>query len=281
RAIPGYVARFEAAFPEIEGAADITFVHAANAIAAFEASAFRADDSPFDRYLRTGERAALPEPARRGMDLFYGVAGCAACHAGKFQTDHQFHAIAMPQIGPGKGDGTDDSYFEATGYPARLEDFGRAPISGDPADGYRFRTPSLRDVALTGPWGHAGAFDTLEAVVRHHMDPAASVEAYRLADGHLLPIAAVEQSMARGAAYGHEPVNPTRRADHARRDGWVQSRPALRARLAGANERAVTPLGDAEIADLVAFLEALTDPRSRNMTHLIPEAVPSGLPVAD
>ncbi len=281
REIPAYVALFEAAFPEIDGPTGITFVHAANAIAAFEAAAFRSDDSPFDRYLRSGEPDHLSPAAQRGMALFYGPAGCAACHAGKFQTDHQFHAIAMPQIGPGKGDGTDDSYFRATGYPARLEDFGRAPISGDPADRYRFRTPSLRDVALTGPWGHAGAFETLEAVVRHHLDPPASLEAYRLAEGHLPEIAAVEQAMAEGAAYGHEPVNPARRADFALRDGWVQSRAPLRARLAAANERAVTPLDDAAVADILAFLEALTDPRSREMEHLLPDRVPSGLPVAD
>ncbi|MEM6679372.1 MAG: cytochrome-c peroxidase, partial [Pseudomonadota bacterium] len=140
RAIPEYVALFQAAYPEIAAAEDLSFVHAANAIAAFEATAFRSDDSPFDRMLRTGERAHLSPKAQAGMDLFYGAAGCAACHAGPFQTDHQFHAIAMPQIGPGKGDGTDDSYFQATGYPVRLEDFGRAPISGDPADRYRFRT---------------------------------------------------------------------------------------------------------------------------------------------
>ncbi|MEL6482937.1 MAG: cytochrome-c peroxidase, partial [Pseudomonadota bacterium] len=158
---------------------------------------------------------------------------------------------------------------------------GRAPISGDPADRYRFRTPSLRNVALTGPWGHAGAYARLEDVVRHHLDPVPAVEAYRLAPGHLPAIAAIAQPMAEGARFGHEPVNPARRADHARRDGWVQESPALRARLAAANERATTPLEDHEVADILAFLEALTDPRSRDMQHLVPARVPSGLPVAD
>ncbi len=281
RAIPGYVVRFKAVYPEIRQADDITFVHAANAIAAFEATAFRSDDSPFDRYLRSGEPDHLSVDARQGMDLFYGEAGCAACHSGKFQTDHQFHAIAMPQIGPGKQDGTDDSYFQATGYPARLEDFGRAPVSGDPADRFRFRTPSLRDVELTGPWGHAGAYATLEAVVRHHMDPVASIEAYRLPPDHLSSLSAIAQPMAEGARLGHEPVNPARRADFDRRDGWVQSQAQMRARIAAANERNVTRLDDAAVADLVAFLKALTDPRSRDMEHLIPDRVPSGLPVAD
>ncbi|XWN32932.1 MAG: cytochrome c peroxidase [Devosia sp.] len=281
REIDAYVALFQAAYPDIEGREDITFVHAANAIAAFETAAFRSDQSPFDDYLRTGDRTRLSPAAQRGMDLFYGEAGCFACHAGKFQTDQQFHAIAMPQIGPGKDDGKDDSYFRATGFPSRLEDFGRATVSGNPADRFRFRTPSLRDVELTGPWGHAGAFATLEDVVRHHLDPLASLEAYRLGDQHLPALAAVEQPMAQGARYGHEPVNPSRRADFDRRDGWVQSQPDARARIAAANERTALPLDDAAVADLIAFLKALTDPRSRDMTHLVPDRVPSGLPVAD
>ena len=73
--------------------------------------------------------------ARRGMELFYGKAKCATCHSGVLQTDQEFHAIAMPQVGPGKGHG--DSGHE---------DFGRGAVTGDVADRYRFRTPSLRNV---------------------------------------------------------------------------------------------------------------------------------------
>ncbi|MEM1129960.1 MAG: cytochrome c peroxidase [Pseudomonadota bacterium] len=281
RAIPEYVDMFTAAYPEINGAEGITFVHAANAIAAFETVSFRPDQSPFDRYLRTRDPGHLLPEELRGMELFYGEVGCVACHSGTFQTDNQFHAIAMPQIGPGKGDGVDDSYFRATGYPARLEDVGRAPISGDPSDAFRFRTPSLRNVELTGPWGHAGAFDTLEAVVEHHLDPLTSLETYRLTDAYLIELDAIEQPMAEGARYDHEPLNPARRAEFDLRDGWVQTQPAMRARIAAANERSTTPLPDGAVADLVAFLKALTDPQSRDMEHLIPDRVPSGLPVAD
>jgi cytochrome c peroxidase len=98
QAIPDYVALFRAAFLDIEHAQDIAFGHAANAIAAFEASAFRADESPFDRYLRTNDKHAMNLRARRGMDFFYGRGGCTTCHSGKFLTDQQFHAIAMPQV---------------------------------------------------------------------------------------------------------------------------------------------------------------------------------------
>ena len=125
RAIPAYVRMFTAAFLEVRSADDISLVQAANAIAAFEADAFRADGSPFDRYLESRDPDVLTDDAYRGMALFYGEAGCSACHAGPFQTDHDFHAIAMPQIGPGKGDGSDGSYWSATGFPAQLEDRGR------------------------------------------------------------------------------------------------------------------------------------------------------------
>ncbi len=68
-------------------------------------------------------------------------------------------------------------------------------------------------------------------------------------------------------------------ADYLRRDAWVQSSARLRQAIAAANELALEPLADAEIADLVAFLKSLTDPRSRDLGHVIPDRVPSGLPV--
>jgi cytochrome c peroxidase len=137
-AIPAYVDLFEEAFPDrVTSADDVTMVLAANAIAAFEATAFRADNSPFDRYLRTGE--GLSPEAEHGMRLFYGTAQCSTCHAGAFQTDHSFHAIAMPQIGPGKADGADATYWRETGQRAFLEDFGRGRVTQRPDDMYKFR----------------------------------------------------------------------------------------------------------------------------------------------
>ena len=62
-----------AAFADVSGAADITFVHAANAIAAFETVNWRSDNSPFDRYLR-GNKAAMSTSAKRGMRVVYSAA---------------------------------------------------------------------------------------------------------------------------------------------------------------------------------------------------------------
>ncbi len=103
--------------------------------------------------------------------LFYtdrskGGADCSSCHQGDFFTDEDFHNLAMPQIGPGKGDG-DGS-----------KDFGRKRETGKMADKFAFRTPSLINVEVTGPWSHAGAYTSLESVIKHHLDPASAIANY-------------------------------------------------------------------------------------------------------
>ncbi|MEN8375881.1 MAG: cytochrome c peroxidase [Gemmatimonadota bacterium] len=277
--IPEYVERFGAAFPEqIGGAEDIRYTHAANAIAAFEAVAFRSDDSPFDRYVR-GDRTALSAAEGRGMHLFYGRAGCAECHSGKFQTDHEFHAIAMPQIGPGKSDGTDADFWRKTGERAFVEDFGRGRVTVRPEDGFKFRTPSLRNVELTGPWGHAGTYVSLEAVVRHHLDPIASLDAYALEEGLLPEIPAALELTMEGSNLRQDFLSERRLGRFLEKDMWIASNEPLRARIAAANELEPMQLTDDEVEDLLAFLRALTDPSARQITDEVPETVPSRLRV--
>jgi len=278
RTIPKYVELFQRAFPdEVGEAADISYVLAANATDAFEAQVFRADESAFDKFLR-GE-SELAGSARRGMELFYGGAGCTNCHAGKFQTDHDFHAIAMPQIGPGKSDGWNADYWRATGEKAFPEDYGRGRVTARAVDNYKFRTPSLRNVELTGPWGHDGAYGSLRDVVRHHVDPERALEAYE--PPALLPLDGVLEQVASGSRLGQSWL-PARRLDgFLRRDTWVQSSPTLRAELAERNELVPSEFTDGDVDDLVSFLCSLTDPASRNLTHLVPSSVPSGLPVDD
>ena len=234
-AIPEYAERFEAIAP----GEPVTFVGIANVIADFIAHEWRADDSPFDRAMR--DEASLPEAARAGMDLFYGKAGCSECHAGWLQTDHGFHAIAMPQIGPGKS--------------ARFEDHnrdeGRFRVTGNASDIFAFRTPSLRNVTLTGPYGHDGAFTSLEDVVRHHLDPVSSLEAYRIEQATLPEF------------------------EGARDDMILMSAPDMEA-IAEANDLSPRPLADAEVQALLAFLKSLEDPAERLG---VPQTVPSGLTV--
>ncbi|MGD8999864.1 MAG: cytochrome c peroxidase [Granulosicoccaceae bacterium] len=245
KAIPEYVDMFNAAYGISQS--EITYAHAANAIAAFEATAWRADNSPFDRYLR-GEHGALSKPAKNGMKIFYGKANCASCHSGTFQTDNRFHAIAVPQIGPGKGQD-----FDGRG------DHGRVAISGDPADLYRFRTPTLRNVALTAPYGHSGAYDSLEDMVRHHLDTTTALNSYDCANTPVLPS----------------------RPDLDAIDCVVQNDPLRVAEIAESSEIAPVALSDDEVNDVLEFLNALTDPASIDLRGDLPKGVPSGLTLAE
>lgn len=276
--IPEYVAYFTAAFPnEIEQAEDITFVSAANAIAAYETATFRSYNSPFDRHLRD-DHQSISQAQRRGMDLFYGKANCVSCHSGKFQTDHDFHAIAMPQIGPGKAHGRDGSYWKATGHNALLEDFGRGKVSFREEDNFKFRTPSLRNVAKTGPWGHSGAYNSLEAVIRHHLDPINELDEYEFSDEILPPLNRIVETTAREDQLSDAFMSAMRRENYLKRDGWIQKEPELRKRIADANELEPIALTNAEVEDLVKFLQTLTD---ETLDPEIPNSVPSGLPVED
>ena len=278
--IPEYVDLFQAAFPDqVSAKEDITMILAANAIAAFEATAFRADNSAFDQYLRQ-ERTLSPE-ALRGMDLFYGKAQCSTCHAGQFQTDHDFHAIAMPQIGPGKSDGFDPTYWEATGQRAFLEDFGRGRVTVKDEDQFKFRTPSLRNVAITGPWGHAGAYPTLEAVVRHHLNPISALEQYQTDMDVLPPLNTALETFSNGPQLKHRIISQQRFDDFIQRDTWVLNNDVLRDRIAAANELDPVYISDGDVGDLLAFLENLTDSSSLELASLVPARVPSGLPVDD
>lgn len=280
RANDEYVQLFKNAYPDdVTSPDDITFVQAANAIAAFETEAFRADNSPFDAFLR-GEAELTPDAAR-GMTLFYGKANCASCHSGPFQTDHDFHAIAMPQIGPGKSDGWNQDYWRTTGLKAFPEDHGRARETMREEDMFKFRTPSLRNVELTGPYGHAGAYATLEEVIRHHLDPVTHLEAYQPSESLLQPIEAIFETTAEGSSLHERQLSPDRYERFMQRDLWVQAHDELRQAIADANELEPMELSDQEISDLIAFLESLTDPSSRDLMHLVPDRVPSGLPVND
>jgi cytochrome c peroxidase len=238
------IPEYRTAFDWVIGAGEpIHITDVASALAAFMRFEFRSTDSPFDRYLR-GDDTALTDAQKRGMELFYGDAGCVSCHSGTFQTDHDYHALGIPQFGPGK---------EPPHAP--YADIGHGAVSGDPLDDYKFRTPSLRNVTLTAPYGHTGAYGTLEAMIRHHLDPEASLRAYDRTTARL-----------HGVETDHD-------------DFEALDDPAEIDRIAAAIEIDLPPRTDDEIADLIAFLEALEDPVAKAGRLGIPEAVPSGLPL--
>ncbi|WP_407943759.1 cytochrome-c peroxidase [Mangrovicoccus algicola] len=235
-AIPDYRDGFAAI-----GAEPLRFTDIANALGAFIAVEWRADDSPYDRFLAG---VPLPPEAEAGRQLFEGKAGCSACHSGRFQTDHGFHAIAMPQIGPGK----------AARFESGFRDEGRQRVTGAAEDAYRFRTPSLRNVTATAPYGHDGAYASLEAAIRHHLDPVGALMAYDLSRAVLPPLP--------GA-----------------RDHMILTDPPETARIAAANELAPVALSDAEVAQILAFLDSLSDPSAIAGRLGVPDSVPSGLAV--
>jgi len=238
-AIPEYVTLFNEAYPDV-ATSELGFQHAANAIAAFEIKAWTLLDSPWDRYVE-GDESALSDEAKRGAMLFFGDAGCAQCHSGNLFTDQKAHDVGTPQVGPGKG-------------AESPQDFGRGRETGEAGDRYAFRTPPLRNVAITGPWMHDGAFTTLRAAVLHHLDPASSLRHYDV--GQLAPL-----------------MQGTFQGDQATID----------AILANLDPLVATPkdLSDEQVNELLTFLEALTDPAASDLRGDIPSSVPSGLPVAD
>jgi cytochrome c peroxidase len=250
RNIDEYVDLFRRAFPDIQQAEDITYVHAANAIAAYESAAFQCTNSPFDQYLN-GDNDAMSEDAIAGMDLFYGEAGCVNCHSGKFQTDLNFYAIGIPQIGPGKGD-------NLQGYNDGHDDFGLERVTLNPADRFKFRTPSLRQVTLTGPWGHDGAYGDLEMIVRHHLDPVSYLNNYDYGQA-ILPY----------------------REDLSAQDFVAQRDPVRRAAIESAIELEAVDLSSMEVAQVMSFLESLTDLSCVDLLQEVPVRVPSGLSLCD
>lgn len=243
RTIPEYGDMFVAAFDHIDAPEQVTIVEIGNALGAFINAEWRSFDSPYDAWL-TG--TPLPDDAERGRQLFFESARCSACHSGDLFTDQDFHALGLPAFGPGR----------TRRFDPIPRDVGRMGKTDMLEDAYRFRTPSLRNVALTGPYGHNGAYATLATMIRHHTDPAAARAAWTLADAKLpdVPwIAAV--------------------------DGAIRQDQPEMLRQAHVQDVRNIHLSDAEIADVVAFLNALTGETALERPLGRPTTVPSGLPV--
>lgn len=166
RAVPEYVRRFEKVF----GDGDVTRERIAMAIAAFERTLIT-KNPPLDRYLN-GDEGALSEGARRGLEIFAGKGRCTDCHYGVALIDNSFHALEVPD----PPEFADDPRITATRrFVAKVNHFenfrtlnddpGRYLITKKKEDWKAFRTPTLRDVAKTGPYMHNGIFESLAEVV--------------------------------------------------------------------------------------------------------------------
>jgi len=233
--IPEYRTMFESAYPG-QSFDNMNFAHASNAMGGWIAGVFAFTDSPWDRFL-AGDDDALTEVQLRGAQAFLGTAKCAQCHSGPLFSDQKFHNVAVAQVGPGFGDGPDGR-----------DDFGRMRKTGNPADRYAFRTPPLRNVELTAPYGHDGAIVDLRSWVDHYTESATKLRTYDpsqlepLLQGTLLPTA----------------------------DDILLTRDSRLNKLV---------LQPQTVDEITEFLKALTDPAARDLRQFIPARVPSGLTV--
>jgi cytochrome c peroxidase len=163
KADPLYRRLFSQAFPEQKGRTDLETV--SKAIACFERTLL-SFDSPYDRYKHGGDDAAISDSAKRGEDLFYGERlECSHCHGGFNFTDNVQHSrlkfaeVAFHNTGLYNTDGSG-------AYPS--DNPGIRAVTADPADEGKFRTPSLRNIAVTAPYMHDGSIASLEDVIRRH-----------------------------------------------------------------------------------------------------------------
>ena len=239
--VPAYSDFFIDIYDHIEVAKDIKFTDISNAVAAFMEFEWRSDTSPFDDFLQG--RLDLAISQEKGMELFYGKANCSSCHAGALFTDHQFHATGQPQVGPGK----------AARFQSHSRDLGRFRVTGNIKDKYAFRTPSLRNVELTGPWGHAGAYNKLEAFLGAHIDPYL-------------------------ALFNYDKSNVTL-TKYDTNDWKIMDDASEVKAIADSITIKPVMISEGEVTDLLAFLGTLTDTKAQKGRLGIPETVPSGLKI--
>ncbi|MEE8312062.1 MAG: cytochrome c peroxidase, partial [Candidatus Binatia bacterium] len=195
--LPDYAGLFEAAF-EDRGP---TMETLGMALASYQRTLI-SGHSPFDRWRYGKDEAAVSEAAARGYELFTGKAGCSNCHRigdrHALFTDHGLHDTGIGyrrtmardpetlevQVGPGVFVTVDAATVAAASEP-RAADLGRYEITEDPADRWKYRTPSLRNIALTAPYMHDGSIATLREVVEFY--DGGGVE-HELLDANIEPL---------------------------------------------------------------------------------------------
>lgn len=232
--IPEYRRMFEAAYPGTEFE-DMSFAHASNAIGGFLVDQFSFANAPWDRFLG-GDDGALTTEQLQGAQTFLSIK-CSLCHNGPALTDNKFHNVAVAQFGPGKGNGV-----------GRHDDFGRMNVSGIAAEQYAFRTTPLRNVVLTGPYGHDGAIQGLRDFIAHYSESDLKLRAF---DVNTL------EPLLRGT------LIPNVEGILATRDTIIRG----------------VVLPETTIDQLASFMTALTDPAAVDLRRTVPRRVPSGLPV--
>lgn len=164
-----------------------------------------AANAPFDAFVN-GDNSAISESAKRGLHFFITDGGCLRCHFGPWFTDGSFHSVGVPPLngGPLKDSGRYGAIDQL-----KQAEFGAGSEFSEDKNGMRatitkhiakrkddwgaFRTPSLRNVAKTSPFMHAGQLATLDEVIEHY----STLENFVSADHHretiLIPLNMTEQ----------------------------------------------------------------------------------------
>ncbi|MDP2821504.1 MAG: cytochrome c peroxidase [Sulfuritalea sp.] len=178
KVLPEYAGRFEKAFAG--RGPDVLTV--GQALAAYQRTLV-SGNSRFDRWYYGNRQEALTAEEQAGFRLFSGKAGCGVCHVVEEKhallTDNRFHntgigyarSMGLPkthrvQLAPGKFVDVEDKALDSFEQPQ--PDVGRYEVTLDPADSWAYRTPGLRNVALTAPYMHDGSLATLEQVVEFY-----------------------------------------------------------------------------------------------------------------
>jgi cytochrome c peroxidase len=171
KGFPEYVQEFKAVF-----GGDITLDRLVQAIAAYERTVL-SGNAPFDRFL-AGDTTAMSESAQRGWDLFQTKARCISCHAfnssSPFFTDNKFHNVGVAMNAKNfeslarKAAALSERELADLAHDPAYAELGRFLVTQQPKDIGAFKTPGLRDIALTPPYMHDGSVATLREVVEFY-----------------------------------------------------------------------------------------------------------------
>lgn len=144
---------------------DFNIADIANALAYFQEIEFQVNDTPFDKYI-SGNLSALSPKEKAGALVFFEKGRCSRCHFGPLLSNRAFQSVSVPQIGQGVS--------------ANKNDEGRYLVTKNENDKYKFLTQPLRNISLTAPFFHNGAYNSLNEVVDHYNNPSKSIHNYNI-----------------------------------------------------------------------------------------------------
>lgn len=231
---PYYATAFAAAFPE-RPVIDLFTV--TRALGAFQRTMISVS-SPYDRYKYGGQPDAISEAAKRGEQLFFDHRfECYHCHGGAMFTDN----IQTARSAVGETGSHNNGIYNIGGtgaYPPKATGF--YEFTGNPADMGRFRTPSLRNVAVTAPYFHDGSAATLDEVLDHYARAGREIVGGSLAgdgarnpykDGLIVGFVMTEQERADLIAFLESLTDQDFLTDPRLADPWPEGHPASRDRV--------------------------------------------------